>query len=127
MGIPRKEPQKVSRRRTTDDSDPIKNPLHLAKRVQLDCANCGWGGCRSVGSTKPCPRCGGPVVVRPVTQAHRPKGEGIDLLVHFSGEDYADLDAIGAGSPRLAVQQIVTAHLAMRRFEALAELKEQSR
>ena len=117
-----KDPEKVSRRSRRPAGDPIKNPLHLAKRVTLDCCNCGWSGSRGATTTKPCPRCGGPVVVRPVTQAHQPKGDGIDLLVHFSGEDYADLSELGAGSPRLAVQQIVTAHLALRRFEALCSL-----
>lgn len=58
-------------------------------------------------------------MVRPYEKAHEKKGEGVDLLVHVNGEDYQDLHAMSGGRPGLAIQQIVTAHLAMRRFEAL--------
>ncbi len=101
---------------------PKGEHLRSLTRAWHDCTACGWGGTRYPGSIKPCPDCGGTVVVRKVRQGQRlPRGDTKPLRVRLSPEEIAELETMGAGGRAdVAAEQVIRAHLAHRLAERLA-------
>jgi hypothetical protein len=109
-----------------------RHPLVGAKRTRLVCGSalCGWQAVRVVGSVEPCPKCGGPVLVPPMSQAvagtMRALGGQTVRVGGLSPDDVAALTDIGGGDPGHGASQVLRGYLAGRRVATLRKLHEKA-